>query len=323
MLYAIAATGFIPGSIWYSKDAFFAGEEVRIYSAVFNGSEETIRGTVVFYDNGERIEEAHFPLLAKGSTSVVSVLWMAKAGNHRISAKIVEISGSEAAEAMIVNKETGETARYIDRDTDGDGVGDAEDLDDDGDGISDEAEITAGTDPANKDTDGDGIFDNEDPAPLEKAGSVSETDETGSDETDNGSDAEKGNPYIEKITHIARSTIDTINSFTKEKKQQIDEIREGVERSLVAEDVPLEKEIVRIDIPGIGKNVNIDIGDGEGVAADRVDGATRVVKEGYIFLLALASYVLGNTVLFYIVAIGLLYIAYRFIRRRFGGRDIS
>jgi hypothetical protein len=322
-LQAVATTGFIPGSIWYSKDTFFAGESIRIYSAVFNGSEETISGTVVFHDNGERIDEAHFPLLAKGSTSVVSVVWDAEAGNHRISAKIVEVTGSEAAEAMIASKETGEDALYIDRDTDRDGIGDAEDSDDDGDGISDEMEIENGTDPTDSDTDGDGIPDNEDPAPLKKANVDSEADVAEPDAESDASETEEGNPYIEKITNIARTTIDTINSFTKDKKQRIDEIKESVERSLDAEGAPLETEIVRIDIPGIGKNVNVDIGDAEGAAAERVDGATRVVKEGYIFLLALVSYVLGNTVLFYVFAIGLLYICYRLIKRRFGGRDVS
>ena len=70
-----------------------------------------------------------------------------------------------------------------DRDTDGDGIPDAQEgqdgtrsdrADSDGDGISDSAEKAAGTDPMNADTDGDGVNDADDAYPLDplRAGDI-------------------------------------------------------------------------------------------------------------------------------------------------------
>jgi hypothetical protein len=50
------------------------------------------------------------------------------------------------------------------KDTDGDGQGDACDADDDGDGLSDPVESALGTDPLNPDTDGDGMNDGDEVA---------------------------------------------------------------------------------------------------------------------------------------------------------------
>ena len=43
---AISNAGFIPSPLWFSRDTFFAGETVRVYTIVYNGSEADIRGTV-------------------------------------------------------------------------------------------------------------------------------------------------------------------------------------------------------------------------------------------------------------------------------------
>jgi Bacterial TSP3 repeat/Thrombospondin type 3 repeat len=69
------------------------------------------------------------------------------------------------------------------RDTDGDGIGNACDSDDDNDGLSDAAEAAAGTSPTNPDTDADGVNDAEDVFPLDP----SESRDTDADGTgDNG-----------------------------------------------------------------------------------------------------------------------------------------
>lgn len=155
--------GFVPANIWYSKDPFFAGEKIRIYTIIFNGSSYDLEGVVEFLDNGAVIGKTSFSISSGGRVRDVWVDWTAKEGSHAITARIVNasISASGVAKKSIVldNAVTGKSERVIDLDTDGDGVGNASDLDDDGDGVSDVDELQNATDPLKKDTDGDGISD--------------------------------------------------------------------------------------------------------------------------------------------------------------------
>ncbi|KKR68560.1 MAG: putative reticulocyte binding protein [Microgenomates group bacterium GW2011_GWA2_40_6] len=55
----------------------------------------------------------------------------------------------------------------VDKDNEGDGIGDSTDLDDDNDGLPDTEEKRIGTDPLNPDSDRDGKKDGQDPCPLD------------------------------------------------------------------------------------------------------------------------------------------------------------
>lgn len=323
---AAPVLGFIPGNMWYSKDPFFADETVSIYSAVYNGTEAMVSGTVMFYDNGSEIGEAGFPLLGKGSTSVVSVPWKAAAGSHTLSAKIVEVSGAEK-DIAISNKETGERTVFVDRDTDGDGIPDGTDTDDDGDGVLDTAEIEKGTDPVNADTDGDGISDMTDPEPLKGDEDAStappsvrtiaeSSSETPSDITGTISS------IASKATQAVRTAIDSMNTFAETQHDRISAKKQEVETGIAAGGgtSDTEKEIVRLDVPVVGKQVNVALED-TAETSEAKDKAVLMVKKGYVLLLALASYILGNKVAFYIAIGIILFFIIRLIRGRFRGKE--
>ena len=110
--------GFIPSNIiWYSKDPFFAGDKIRIYSAIFNNSEYDISGTVEFYDNGNLIGKLDFALAGGGGMRDVWIDWIAAKGNHKISAKIVDgkistIGGGNETFAL-ENSQAGESERFV------------------------------------------------------------------------------------------------------------------------------------------------------------------------------------------------------------------
>lgn len=159
----IKNAGFVPANIWYSKDPFFAGETIRIYTIIFNGSTYDISGTVEFLDNGAPIGKTDFALSGGGRVRDAWIDWKALEGKHMITARIVGASASIAGGAKraiaLENTETGKSERTIDLDTDADGMGNADDSDDDNDGVSDVEELRNGTDPLKKDTNGDGIAD--------------------------------------------------------------------------------------------------------------------------------------------------------------------
>ncbi len=108
---AIKNAGFIQSSIWFSKEPFFAGENIRIYSLIFNSRQEDFRGKAVFYDNNKILGESPFSVLGNGGSETVWIDWIPGAGQHKVSASITEAtlsSPGKPAESVIV--EDGQTS---------------------------------------------------------------------------------------------------------------------------------------------------------------------------------------------------------------------
>ena len=155
--------GFVQTSIWYSKESFFAGDVVRVYTIVFNGSTYRLEGVVEFYDNDVLIGTKEFILSGEGRVSDVWVDWAPKEGKHAISARMVKtiavFSDGKKYPVAVGSVSTGNNERLVDLDTDRDGVGNKDDTDDDGDSVLDVDEVKNSTDPLKKDSDGNGVPD--------------------------------------------------------------------------------------------------------------------------------------------------------------------
>ncbi len=151
----ISNAGFIPAPLWFSRDTFFAGETVRIYTVVYNGSDSDIRGTAEFLNGDIVIGTNDFSLARGGRSQDIWIDWKATEGDSRISARIVRaratVAGGKEESIDFSQSLTAEVSVSVDVDTDKDGVGNKVDPDDDNDGISDMEEIRAGTNPLVKD----------------------------------------------------------------------------------------------------------------------------------------------------------------------------
>lgn len=140
--------GIIKG-IWFSEDTFFAGDPVRIYTAIQNNTGDDIEGIVEFFDNDISIGKKNFTALDRR----IAEIWIdsiVSEGKHNYSVQITEAAINKPGEAnepvaprVIESDET----LVVDIDTDGDDVGDMEDTDDDNDGFSDKEEEKEGTNP--------------------------------------------------------------------------------------------------------------------------------------------------------------------------------
>lgn len=82
---------FGPFKIWYSKDNFYAGEIIRIYTFVFNGSTEDIRGSVEFFDSSMSIGKTNFILSVNNRVHEPSIEWKATPGKHTIKARFKDV----------------------------------------------------------------------------------------------------------------------------------------------------------------------------------------------------------------------------------------
>lgn len=163
--------GLVENNIWYSSYPFLEGEKIKIFSLVFNSGRDDFQGRVEFYDNTNSIGVTDFMVPRGSSAQEVSVVWTPNAGDHTITAEIIDaflVKTPGAPEKVdIKQKRTGQSTISVDFDTDSDGVGNMSDADDDNDGRSDQAEMEKGTNPLKKD-EHDGVLEEHDTVDVVK-----------------------------------------------------------------------------------------------------------------------------------------------------------
>lgn len=132
---AAGTIGFMQGNIWYSPDPFFSGQTVRLYSGVFNGSPNDIIGVVEFFVDGALVGTTDFTAAGGGRLREVWTDWKSTGGNHEVTARIVRTFISRAGKPnepiTVASATSGMSARFVDADTDGDGIGNLQDPRDD------------------------------------------------------------------------------------------------------------------------------------------------------------------------------------------------
>lgn len=80
-----ASAGFPSASLWLSNDAPQAGEEVRVFSVLYNGETAATSGTLQFLVDGEPLDTLSVSL-DPGTSRILSTRWSAEAGSHTFSA---------------------------------------------------------------------------------------------------------------------------------------------------------------------------------------------------------------------------------------------
>ncbi len=83
-----SATGFIQNDIWFSETKPAEGDTVKIYTALFNGRQEMLSGTMAFYDAGIILGKKNFSVAGK-NVATISVDWNVTAGSHAIYAEVL------------------------------------------------------------------------------------------------------------------------------------------------------------------------------------------------------------------------------------------
>lgn len=116
---SLSNAGFVPANIWYSKDPFYAGDTIRVYTILFNGSTYDLTGNVEFFDNGSAIGKTKFSLAGGGRVQDAWVNWTAINGAHTITARLTNVvaDGPNGKQpALLDNIETGKSERSVDVD---------------------------------------------------------------------------------------------------------------------------------------------------------------------------------------------------------------
>jgi len=215
------------GDVVFSSGSPLVGGNVRIYASISSVADSDVEGTVYFLDNDQPIGSKPFSAKAAGKADEVWIMWKPTTqGTHKIEVKAVnDVDFADATpenNVVIVEK-------FVDIDTDGDGIGnsldpdddndgvpdsqdqfpldptmskdtdhdgvdDSIDSDDDNDGLYDFQEPALGTDPLKRDTDGDGVGDKEDAYPLDPKRSQAEVPPPASLSSGGAGGSTSGNP---------------------------------------------------------------------------------------------------------------------------------
>lgn len=101
------SAGFAPQSIWISRTHVIAGESVNIFTVLYNSSENTVAGEIIFTLDNSSIGTKEFTL-NPGEAQTVFLPWVAKAGNHSISARIENaLVANTNTKTSVLNQATG------------------------------------------------------------------------------------------------------------------------------------------------------------------------------------------------------------------------
>lgn len=97
-----STTGFLSGDIWYSKAKLIEGDDVKIYTAFWNGENTPVNIKVSFFDKdtllGER--EVSIPALTLRD---ISISWKVTAGDHQIKASILKATSNQSGSSQEVS----------------------------------------------------------------------------------------------------------------------------------------------------------------------------------------------------------------------------
>ncbi|MBI5470114.1 hypothetical protein HY968_02215 [Candidatus Kaiserbacteria bacterium] len=98
----ILSAGFPPHSLWLSKTNASAGENIRIYTVVYDSGTAAISGTVSFFVDDAVLAQQQFKL-ASGDSSIISADWTAKEGAHAFTARIDGLKDDRGSPISISN----------------------------------------------------------------------------------------------------------------------------------------------------------------------------------------------------------------------------
>ncbi len=330
--FAKSPAGIPSEGIWFSKEPFFAGEEISISTVVFNSSKYEIEGTVELLDNDKLIESKKISL-SPNDNKIVSFKLQVTEGKHSFKVRVADTNINDTKGEVVLNSsssnayyspKSGVVSRVVFKDSDSDGISDIEDTDIDGDSLTNTEEKKLGTDPKNPDTDSDGILDGADKRPL-KIDTIPSTVTpiTESDTKKVANSVEKVIPknVVEPVVSVAVPVIGAVESFrvgqannvNGKVESSIDTIIDKVGTSKVLGTSDEAKQASSTSLTKTGKPT------GWSVFKRGVTEKDQFVKTpfGYVKLafFLILSFILSHTWIFYIVLLAVIIKILIFIKK--------
>ncbi len=99
------SAGFAPSSLWISKTNLIEGDSAIIFTVLYNSSNASLSGDVIFTIDTVSIGIKHFTLDA-GATEIESLSWTARTGSHTLAARIENVIDAAKVKTSLKNAST-------------------------------------------------------------------------------------------------------------------------------------------------------------------------------------------------------------------------
>lgn len=305
--------GFVDG-LWFQREPVFAAVDNRIYVAIRNNTGSDLTGTVTFYVGEERIGSQSVSAL---SNRLIEswIDWTPQYGEQTIRAELSRVTLSTAtssSRAELPVAATRET-RFIDYDTDGDGVGNSDDADDDGDGYADTEEAAANTDPLDR---------SEKPAPTAGTG-AGDTAEDSTVSPETNTPTSRVTEGLERYLTPSRADtlLTTVTTWATTTKAKLDTFRADRASELLGTSTP-----ITVDENGFGPVTRstdpVTPSPTDGFVADIVRLIGQALHGVLSVALFLLSSALGHPALLQLALLFLILIGGYTLARKLGARPV-
>lgn len=111
-----SSAGIPKDLMWFSKDSFYAGDTINVYTVVYNSTPYQFAGTMELHDGNRILGKQEFIVGPFGTSAVVAIPWRVTLGSHDLSMFVTNgtfmFDGKPASYAGVTNVQSGQVELF-------------------------------------------------------------------------------------------------------------------------------------------------------------------------------------------------------------------
>lgn len=105
--------------MWFSKNPFYAGETINVYTIIYNSTPYQFAGVVELRDGNEVLGRRDFIVGPSGASDVVEIPWQVSLGEHNlgmyVTSGIFTFAGKTVSDAVLTHAQSGSVEIFAER----------------------------------------------------------------------------------------------------------------------------------------------------------------------------------------------------------------
>lgn len=113
---SVSSAGIPKDLMWFSKNPFYAGDNITVYTVVYNSTPYEFSGTMELRDETQVIGKQKFHVGPSGASEIVAIPWMVGLGDHNLSMVatngIFTLSGKTVSNSEVTHVQSGQVELF-------------------------------------------------------------------------------------------------------------------------------------------------------------------------------------------------------------------